>query len=164
MSKHKILNVERIAQELRMARMFNTPILLATGCFDILHRGHVQLLEDARDSFPGHPVWVGLNSDRAVRELKGDGRPIHDFASRAVVMAALESVHHVFEIDDVRVDDAIRLIQPRVWIKGGSYTIDTLDKSEVAAAKEVGAKIEILPLLAGYSTTLIIERMNASKS
>jgi len=156
--KDKILTPETLQQELRMARMFNTPILLATGCFDILHRGHVQLLEEARDSFPGHPVWLGLNSDRAVRELKGEPRPVNDFESRAIVMAGLESVHHVFEIDDVRVADAIRLILPRVWLKGGDYTLETLDQEERKAAEEVGAKIHLVPTIQGYSTTNILKK------
>lgn len=159
MTAIKILDPVRVAIELDRVRGYDIPILLATGCFDILHRGHVQLLECARQSFPGHELWVGLNSDRAIRELKGEGRPIHDYESRAIVMAGLQCVDQVFEIDAIRVTHFIQVIKPRVWVKGGDYTLETLDQGERKAAEEVGTIIHFVPLLPGYSTTAILKRI-----
>lgn len=130
--------------------------VLATGCFDILHVGHVTLLENASDY---GDLYVGLNSDRAVRELKGEGRPVNPFVARAAVVAALACVTKVFEIDDVRVATTIRTLSPDFWFKGGDYTLETLDKDEVAAAKEVGCRIVLVPTIGDYSTTKMLERM-----
>lgn len=159
MTAIKILDPHRLAIELDRVRGYDIPILLATGCFDILHRGHVELLEGARQSFPGHELWVGLNSDAAVRLLKGEDRPVHDFQSRAVVMAGLRCVDCVFEIDDVRVAGAILAIKPRVWAKGGDYTMDTLDALEKNAAVEVGTIIHLVQTVPGYSTTAILKKL-----
>ena len=138
--------------------LYDIPVVLATGCFDVLHRGHIELLEGAQSTFPAHELWVGLNSDRAVRILKGEGRPIHDFVSRAVVMAGLQCVDCVFEIDDVRVGDAIKMASPRVWLKGGDYTLETLDQGERKAAEDVGALIHLVPTVEGYSTSNILKK------
>jgi len=154
----KMLNVDSLQQELGRVRLYDIPIILATGCFDVLHRGHVELLEEARSFFPGHELWLGLNSDAAVRLLKGDGRPIHDYESRAIVMAGLLCVDAVFEIDSVRVDDAIRLIRPRAWLKGGDYTLETLDQGERRAAEDVGSLIHLVPTIQGYSSSAILKR------
>lgn len=131
-------------------------LVLATGCFDILHAGHVQLLERAAEYGELH---VGLNSDRSVRVLKGEHRPINPFLARATVIAALACVTKVFQIDDVRVSGAIRLLAPTYWVKGGDYTLATLDGSEVDAARETGTEIILLPTIGDYSTTKILERL-----
>lgn len=140
---------------------FQHRIMLASGCFDILHRGHVEMLEGVHQRYPMLLLWVGLNSDRAVRRLKGPERPIHDFESRATVVAALECVDSVFEIDDVRVAEAIRLVRPLVWVKGGDYTMETLDKEEVKAANEAQSDIILIPTIGNYSTTNILKKLNA---
>lgn len=157
--KWKILDADCLQTQLGRERSIMQPILLATGCFDILHRGHVELLEGAKLDFPGHMLWLGLNSDRAVRELKGNSRPINTYEARAIVMAGLQCVDQVFEIDDVRVAETLRLIRPRVWVKGGDYTMDSLDQGEVAAAKEAGTKIHLVPATEGYSTTRIVDKL-----
>lgn len=159
MTKIKILDAVRVAIEYDRTRKYDIPILLATGCFDILHRGHVEMLESARQSFPAHEIWVGLNSDASVRMLKGEDRPVHDFMSRAVVMAGLYCVDQVFEIDSTRVAQTIRSIRPRVWVKGSDYTLETLDQGERKAAEEVGTIIHFAPMLPGYSTTEILKRL-----
>ncbi len=158
----KILDTDGLQTQLGKEKAIFQPILLATGCYDILHRGHVELLEGARLAFPGHMVWVGLNSDRAVSQLKGNGRPINCYEARAVVMAGLQCVDQVFEIDDVRVAEALRLVRPRVWVKGGDYTLEALDQGEVAAAKEAGTIIHLVPTIAGYSTTRIVSKLQGS--
>lgn len=131
-------------------------VVLATGVFDIIHRDHVDMLETA--ALWGR-LWVGLNSDRAVRELKGPGRPVYCEDDRAYVMAAFQCVDRVFIIDDVVVADAIHQVSPQIWVKGGGYTFKTLNQLEVAAAREAGTEIKILPMLEGYSTTKTLEKL-----
>jgi bifunctional ADP-heptose synthase (sugar kinase/adenylyltransferase) len=106
-------------------------------------------------------LWVGINSDAAVRTIKGPERPVHDFLSRAIVIAGLQCVDRVFEIDAVRVDEAIRLVRPLCWSKGGDYTLETLDKDEVSAAREVGTDIILVPTIGSYSTSAILKRLQS---
>lgn len=154
MSSTKILKPEMVKM-----RAMGEEIVLATGCFDVLHRGHVELLEYAYHRWPSMQLWVGLNSDTAVRSLKGDTRPVNDYQSRAVVMAALQYVDRVFEIDHIRVDAAIRTVCPFVWLKGGDYTVESLNQDEVKAAKQVGAFISIHPITHGFSTTNVLKAL-----
>lgn len=157
----KLFRLEELVM-IREARD-NVPFVLATGCFDILHRGHVELLEICRSIADPKTVIgnvaVGLNSDRSVVMLKGHTRPIHKYEDRAFMMSALESVDFVFQIDSLRVTDAIRALRPTDWVKGGDYTLDTLDKDEVKAANEVGAKIHIVPTIGKHSTTNILSKL-----
>lgn len=131
--------------------------VLVTGCFDVLHVGHIHLIEQAA-KFSGW-VFVGVNSDAAVRQLKGPTRPINNQLDRMRILMAIRYVSDVFVIDSNTVDGAIRAMKPSVWVKGGDWTLETLNPLEVAAAREVGARIEIVPALEGYSSTKIIERM-----
>lgn len=135
-------------------------LTLVTGCFDILHAGHVQLLEHAKLFDITNFVAVGLNSDVAISQLKGPRRPINTYAHRALVMAAIEYVDFVFEIDALRVDRVILNLAPLVWVKGGDYTMDTLDKGEVQAANNVGAKIALFRSEFEISTTRILAKSN----
>lgn len=146
-----VLEAERIAAAQRHQGI---GIALATGCFDVLHCGHVELLE--RAALHG-PLFVGINTDESVRVLKGPSRPVNKLEDRAYVLSALECVRIVFPIESVA--DAIRSLRPSHWIKGGDYTLETLDKDEVAAANEVGAKIVLVPMVAGLSTTGILSKL-----
>lgn len=133
-------------------------IALCTGCFDLLHRGHLEMFLAASWRYT---LVVGLNSDAAIRKLKGPTRPINCEADRMFAVAALACVSSVLLIDSDTVDGAIREVKPDVWVKGGDWTLDTLNRDEVAAANEVGARIEIVPTLQGYSSTRVIDRMKA---
>lgn len=130
------------------------PIALVTGVFDIIHVGHLELLKFAYDH---GVVLVGLNSDEAVRKLKGPTRPINTYDNRKAVVSALWMVEEVFEINSTTVDETIRRVAPRFWIKGGDYTMETLNQDEVKAAKEVGAEILLFPSVEGLSTTKILQ-------
>lgn len=134
-------------------------IVLCTGVFDVIHRGHLELLWLA--SRYGDLLKVGINSDAAVKRLKGPTRPINRQDDRIAMLRALRMVDTVFLIDSDTVTAAILEVKPAVWVKGGSYSLETLNRDEVAAAKAVGARIEIIPMTAGYSSTAIIERMKA---
>ena len=134
----------------------DTVIVLTNGCFDVLHLGHVKLLQAAKEA--GTVLVVVVNSDHSVRLLKGPSRPIIPEDQRLAVVAALESVDYCFLFDEPRCDRIIQLVRPHVWVKGGNYTLNTLDAGERAAAGAVNAKIKIIPCVKGISTTKIIER------
>jgi rfaE bifunctional protein nucleotidyltransferase chain/domain len=101
----------------------------------------------------GDVLVVGLNSDASVRELKGQGRPLNSEQDRAEMLAALETVDHVIIFCGKRASNLVRELTPDIYVKGGDYTPDTLDPDEVAVLKEIGARIEIVPLVPGKSTT-----------
>jgi rfaE bifunctional protein nucleotidyltransferase chain/domain len=130
-------------------------IVFTNGCFDILHVGHVRYLAAAKRQ--GDILIVGLNSDVSARELKGAGRPLNSQEDRAEVMAALEAVDHVIVFPEKRVSRLLRQVRPDVYTKGGDYTLESLDPEEVAALKEINARIEILPLVPGKSTSKLVQ-------
>ena len=130
-------------------------IVFTNGCFDILHVGHVRYLAAAKRL--GDILVVGLNSDASVRELKGIGRPLNSQEDRAEVMAALEAVDHVIIFAEKRVSHLLRQMRPQIYAKGGDYTVDSLDSEEVVALKEIKARIEILPLVPGKSTSKLVQ-------
>jgi rfaE bifunctional protein nucleotidyltransferase chain/domain len=151
----KILDRAKAA-ELRSQHPGKT-IVFTNGCFDILHAGHVRYLASAKQL--GDILVVGLNGDASVRELKGKGRPLNSQEDRAEVMAALAVVDYVVVFEEKRADKLLRQVHPLVYAKGGDYTVNSLDPDEVSALKEIGAKIEILPLVPGKSTSKLIEAL-----
>jgi rfaE bifunctional protein nucleotidyltransferase chain/domain len=130
-------------------------IVFTNGCFDLLHVGHVRYLTAAKQL--GDILVVGLNSDASVRQLKGADRPINPEADRAEILAALTVVDHVVIFADMRVSRLITILRPDLYVKGGDYSVDSLDRGEVDALRSVGAEIKILPLVPGRSTTRLIE-------
>ncbi|MBE7438517.1 MAG: adenylyltransferase/cytidyltransferase family protein [Spirochaetales bacterium] len=131
------------------------PLVFTNGCFDILHSGHVELFCRARDL--GETLVVGLNSDDSVRGLKGPERPLNRWFERSRVIAALFAVDYVLGFAEATPEALIRLIRPDVHVKGGDYRPDDLPERE--AVLSGGGRIEIVPLLGGFSTTGLIERM-----
>ena len=131
-------------------------LVFTNGCFDILHAGHVEFLEAAASH--GTSLCVAINSDESVRVLKGDGRPINRLEDRMRVVAALGCVDYVIPFSTPTVAGLLRKICPRLWVKGGDYTLQSLNAIEVKAAKEAGTEIKILPLKTGYSTTLTLQK------
>lgn len=134
-------------------------LVMTNGCFDLLHAGHVRYLQQAREL--GDALAVGLNSDRSVRELKGEGRPVNAQDDRAEVLAALGCVDYVVIFDGKRATDILRAVRPHIYAKGGDYTPDSLDPDERAALSAAGSDIRILPLVPGRSTTAVLERLRA---
>ena len=135
-------------------------LVLTNGCFDLLHTGHVRYLEEARRC--GDSLIVAVNSDDSVRELKGPDRPLNNELDRAEVLAALRCVDHVTIFSGKRVTEVIRLLRPAVYAKGGDYTLETLDPGEREALDAVGARICLLQLVPGRSTTGILERARSA--
>lgn len=132
-------------------------LVFTNGCFDLLHAGHVRYLQQARAL--GDALVVGLNSDRSVRELKGDGRPLNPQDDRAEVLAALRCVDYVVIFDGKRATGLLRAVRPHLYAKGGDYTPDSLDAEERGALDTCGAEIKILPLVPGRSTTALVGKM-----
>lgn len=130
---------------------------MTNGCFDILHLGHVTYLEQARNL--GNALLVGVNSDQAVGELKGANRPVNPEADRAAVLTALESISAVCIFQEKRATRFLELAQPDIYVKGGDYTIDTIDQDERRIVEQTGGKITILPIVPGRSTTALLAKI-----
>jgi len=128
-------------------------IVFTNGCFDILHRGHVTYLNQARNL--GDLLIVGINSDESVKRLKGPERPVNMLEDRAYVLSSLKSVDYVIPFEEDTPLNLINLIMPDILVKGGDYTID-----RIIGAQEVlshGGKVEIIPFVPGKSTSAIID-------
>ena len=153
----KILPLAELAQRATEARAAGRRLVLTNGCFDLLHVGHVRYLQQAAEL--GDCLAVAVNGDESVQVLKGPGRPLNGAEDRVEVLAALECVDFVTIFPAVRATEVIESVRPAIYVKGGDYTLETLDPEEVAALKEVGAEIKTLPLVPEKSTTRLIERM-----
>lgn len=153
----RIVTAEELAEVRDRMDREGHRLVFTNGCFDLLHAGHVRYLEQARSL--GDALAVGLNGDRSVRELKGEGRPLNTELDRAEVLAALRCVDYVVIFADKRATALLRTVRPHIYAKGGDYKPDTLDADERGALGEAGAQIEILPLVPGRSTTSLLEKM-----
>jgi rfaE bifunctional protein nucleotidyltransferase chain/domain len=130
-------------------------IVFTNGCFDLLHPGHIRGFELARAL--GDALIVGLNSDASVRQLKGPGRPVVQERERAEILAALESVDAVIIFDELTPREVISRLLPDVLVKGGDWPGDQIvGREEVEAA---GGRVVSLPLVPGYSTTAILQKI-----
>lgn len=132
-------------------------LVFTNGCFDLLHAGHVRYLRQAREL--GDALVVALNSDQSVRAIKGPERPLNSQNDRAEVLSALRAVDSVVVFDDARATELIQAIRPHIYVKGGDYTIESLNREERTALENAGTEIRILPLVPGRSTTSTIRKM-----
>lgn len=154
--KNKILNQEELIKIVNTYHFFKKKIVFTNGCFDILHPGHVYYLNQARSL--GDVLIVGLNSDDSVKKLdKGFERPIHPQDKRASVLAALLCVDYVCIFDEDTPLQLIQKVKPDVLVKGGDYTIDKIVGADFV--QSYGGSVEIIPLLPGYSTTDIVNKL-----
>jgi rfaE bifunctional protein nucleotidyltransferase chain/domain len=134
-------------------------VVFTNGVFDLLHPGHVELLEAARRE--GAALMVGVNSDASVRRLgKGAGRPVTPEAARARVLAALASVDCVVLFDEETPLELIRRVQPDVLVKGADYSRNAIVGAELVESR--GGRVVRVPLVPGFSTSSIVERLRAS--
>ena len=157
MKTSKIVELDEVAKRTEQLRAAGKRIVATNGCFDLLHAGHVRYLKTARTL--GDVLVVGLNGDRSVSELKGPARPINNETDRAEVLAALESVDLVTIFPELRATRFIQLVGPDVYVKGGDYSSETLNDEERAALEKIGAKIDIVPFVEGYSTSALIKKL-----
>ena len=133
----------------------NKKIVFTNGCFDILHVGHVRYLKAAKAL--GDVLIVGLNNDASVKKLKGDDRPINNEVDRAEVLLALESVDHVVLFGEQTAESLIAEVKPNIYVKGGDYTLDTLPEAKIV--QSYGGRVEFIPMVAGRSTTNVINKI-----
>jgi rfaE bifunctional protein nucleotidyltransferase chain/domain len=152
----KFLSPEKLVGERQRLRSAGRRLVFTNGVFDLLHVGHVRYLMQARAL--GDVLMVAINSDRTVRELKGESRPVFNQYERAEILAALRVVNYVTVFDDISPRTLIATVLPDVLVKGGDYQLDAIHgRDEVEAA---GGKVISLPFVEGASTTAIIDRMN----
>ena len=156
----KIASRQRVAAETERWRAEGLKVGFTNGCFDILHRGHVAYLAQAR-------AWcdrlvVALNSDRSVKALKGEGRPINDQDSRALVLAGLSSVDMLTVFDEETPLELIKAVRPDVLIKGADYSVATVVGADFV--QSYGGQVRLADLIDGFSTTAAIARMTTGKS
>ncbi|HCU85892.1 MAG TPA: ADP-heptose synthase [Verrucomicrobiales bacterium] len=155
----KILTQSSLTEWRAAQRAAGRTVAATNGCFDILHAGHVEYLQAARNE--ADALLVGLNSDRSIGELKGPERPIHTEADRATVLAALASVDAVVVFDELRATNFLKLAEPDVYVKGGDYTVDELPTEERAVVDALGGRIVVLAHVPGKSTSDIAARIGA---
>ena len=154
-SADKVLDRDRAVARVQEWRASGEKIVFTNGCFDLLHIGHITLLEDCRRF--GSKLVVGMNTDRSVSELKGPSRPIVGQNERTRVMAALGAVDLVVMFDDETPLDLIRAMRPDVLVKGGDYSVETVVGHEDVIA--AGGRVEIVPTVEGFSTSNIVRKM-----
>ena len=147
-----------LAPHLEAYRRRGARVVLTSGCFDLLHRGHVTYLSAAKAL--GDVLLVGLNTDAGVRRLKGEARPINPFADRAAVLAGLSCVDRVVAFDEDTPEALVTAVRPHVFVKGGDYTRASLP--EARAVEAAGGEVRILPFIDDRSTTSLIARIRAS--
>ena len=153
--KEKILSLEKLLGVRKGLRAAGQRLVFTNGVFDLLHVGHVRYLAEARSL--GDALIVAINSDKTVRELKGEERPVTNENERAEILAALRSVSYVTIFDDVSPRTLIAQVLPDVLVKGGDWGLDEIHgREEVEAA---GGKVASLPFVTGASTTSIIDKM-----
>lgn len=156
---HLVLTLDELQLELEKARTHNETIVMTNGCFDLLHKGHVTYLNEARKL--GDRLIVALNSDHSVKKLKGDNRPIMDTDSRATVLASLSAVDWVIVFDEDTPEYLVEQLLPDILVKGSDYTVD-----QIAGAKAVianGGQVELLNFVDGYSTSKAIAKIENNK-
>jgi len=156
--REKIVPWEHLTQWRAAVRASGRLLVVTNGCFDLLHRGHVTYLESARNL--GDALLVGLNSDEAVRELKGPDRPVNREEDRAAVLAALESVSGVCIFTEKTATRFLTAAQPDIYVKGGDYTLETLNQEERRTVEKTGGKIFIFPSVPGKSTTALLGKIS----
>jgi D-beta-D-heptose 7-phosphate kinase / D-beta-D-heptose 1-phosphate adenosyltransferase len=156
----KILDLDRIKLRVAEWRASGETIVFTNGCFDLLHVGHITLLEDCHRF--GSKLVLGLNADASVCRLKGPARPIVGERERARVMAALAAVDAVVLFEEDTPLELIRALKPNVLVKGGDYTVETVVGHEDVVA--AGGRVEIVPTVEGFSTTNIVRKLTAQSA
>ena len=156
--REKIVTAEQARAIADAMRGSGRKLVFTNGCFDLLHVGHVRYLEAARAL--GDALLVAINGDESVRVLKGDGRPLNSESDRAEIVSALACVDHVVVFPEVRVTALLEKVRPAIYVKGGDYSVDSLDESEKAVLEHIGAAIRIIPFEEGYSTSGLLGRFN----
>ena len=147
----KVMTLEQAVEARSELAAAGRRLAVTNGCFDLLHRGHAEYLMQARSL--ADRLFVLINSDASVRALKGPTRPVNLEDDRAFLLACLEFVDGVVIFRSSRCDKELAALKPDVYVKGGDYTVDSLDPDERAALLQAGSEIRFIPFVPGYSTT-----------
>lgn len=155
----KIFTIDALQHQLKRWQLQSKKVVFTNGVFDILHEGHIASLSEAASY--GSVLIVGVNTDASVKRLKGKSRPVNNENSRALLLASLVITDAIILFDEDTPLNLITTLLPDVLVKGGDYTL-----AQIVGAKEVmanGGEVKIVPLLEGFSTTAIIEKMKTAK-
>ena len=147
--------LEQLGEQLRRA---GKTVVTTNGCFDILHVGHIRILQQARAL--GDVLIIGINSDASVRKLKGDSRPINNEDDRAELLAALSAVDYVTVFGEDTPVEFLKLVKPDVHVKGADYKPEQL--AETPIVESFGGRVEILSLVPGRSTSNVVSRIQGN--
>ena len=156
--RDKIIAWDDLPAWRKQFRATGKKLVVTNGCFDLLHLGHVTYLEKARNF--GDALLLGVNGDAGVRELKGPTRPVNCEGDRAGVLAALASITAVCIFPEKTATNFLAAAQPDIYVKGGDYTLDTLNQDERRAVESAGGKIVLVPFVPGKSTTSLLEKIS----
>ena len=150
--KNRIFQLSTFNFQLSTWRSQGLRVVFTNGCFDLLHRGHVEYLAKAADL--GDVLVVGLNTDASVRRLKGEGRPVNDQEARALVLASLAFVDAVVLFDEDTPYELIKTVRPDVLVKGADYKLEEIVGHDIVTSYD--GKVVTIPLVEGYSTTKLL--------
>jgi D-beta-D-heptose 7-phosphate kinase/D-beta-D-heptose 1-phosphate adenosyltransferase len=149
----KILNNIQLSEQTKDWKTAGKKIVFTNGCFDILHKGHLEILSTSA-SF-GDILVVGINTDNSVKRLKGSSRPINDEGFRSLMLASIQYIDAVLLFDEETPLNLITILMPDVLVKGGDYTVEQIVGADVVLKN--GGEVKIVPIVKGYSTTKIVE-------
>lgn len=150
-----ILKEPALLNEISKWQDNNKKIVLTNGCFDLLHVGHSRTFFEAKKL--GDLLIVGINSDKSVRTLKGETRPLISEEDRAELVFAIKPVDHVIIFDEINVSHLLESIKPDIYVKGGDYTLESLPEKETLI--RLGIEVKFIPLVAGISTSELVKRI-----
>jgi D-glycero-beta-D-manno-heptose 1-phosphate adenylyltransferase len=160
LSNPKLFSLEAAVQQRASLRSAGKRLVLTNGVFDLLHTGHLYYLQQARAL--GDALFIALNADESVRQLKGPLRPVQNETERAYALAATWFVDGIVIFREKRLTGEILALAPDAYCKAGDYTLEKLDPGERGALEKVGAKIHFMPYLPGFSTTNLIAKIKAA--
>lgn len=153
----KLVSLDELKLLVEKERQTGKTIVWTNGCFDLIHVGHILYLEKAKAL--GDLLIVGLNSDNSVRQSKGPSRPIVEESQRAKLLSSLSCVDYIIIFSDKTPLSLLKALKPDIYVKGGDYTIDTINQQERRFIESYGGKIELMPGIQGMSTTHLIDKI-----
>ena len=155
---NKIFSANNLVTQVNTWRKSDKKIVFTNGCFDIIHRGHIEVLAQTADL--GDKLIIGLNSDISIQKLKGENRPIINETSRAILLAALDFVDAIILFSEETPLNLINTLKPDILAKGGDYEINTIVGHEIV--QENGGQVILVPFINGFSSTNIINKIRNS--
>jgi len=158
-TSQSVLKLEELNKIVSLAKSLGKTVVFTNGCFDLIHGGHIEFLQKAREK--GDILVVGLNSDKSVTAIKGNGRPIKTEKERANIISALKYVDYITIFDESTPEEVIREVRPDILVKGDDYAIDEVVGREIVEG--YGARVELIPIVKGLSTTKIVAKILESQ-